>query len=358
MSKAKDRKNALDSLFGGGGMADMVAAGSAQRPRLASGAIGAAEINLIRDERDRLKEEVSDLSGRLSSAVAVVELDPSKVHPSFVPDRMVVEHDPAFDALKESIEQTGQQVPILVRPHPTEENQFQIAFGHRRWRACRDLGIKVRGVVRALSDEELLIAQGQENHERKDLSFIETCLFVLRLSADYPQSVICKAINKDKSLVSKYRKLAATMPESFLMTIGPAPKIGRPRWEEMAGYFSEDGKMDPVHQKAVDWLFASEAFLDLDSDERFLAVLEALQEADNGVHTEAPEQTVAAKTAKPAGSSNKGWFGDRQVAFKQTAKATSFIVDHTANPELADYLMQHIDELVRRFEEEHKEPEQ
>ncbi|MDX5594370.1 plasmid partitioning protein RepB [Pseudovibrio sp. SPO723] len=356
MSKAKDRKNALDNLFGGGGMAGMVAAGASARPRLSSGAIGAAEINLIRDERDKLRVEVDELTGKLSTSVAVVELDTAKVQPSFVPDRMVVEHDPAFEALKASIKETGQQVPILVRPHPSEADSFQIAYGHRRWRACRELGMPVRGVVRELTDEELLIAQGQENHERKDLSFIETCLFVLRLSSDYPQSVICKAINKDKSLVSKYRKLAATMPEDFLVRIGPAPKIGRPRWEELAGYFHEDGSLSPGHQKAVEWLFASEAFGELDSDERFISILEALNETPSEAQTP-PEQNNAqtSPVTDVSSSSRKGWFGEKRVAFKQGPKATSFTVDHRAHPLLASYLMERMEELVRQFEEEHGE---
>ncbi|MFC7555837.1 ParB/RepB/Spo0J family partition protein [Pseudoroseomonas wenyumeiae] len=60
-----------------------------------------------------------------------------------------------------------------MRPHPTEPGRFQVAFGHRRLRAARDLAKPVRAVVRPLSDRELVLAQGQENSARANLSFIE-----------------------------------------------------------------------------------------------------------------------------------------------------------------------------------------
>ena len=53
-----------------------------------------------------------------------------------------------------------------------KEGFYQVAYGHRRVRATAILGIKVRAIVRDLTDAELVIAQGQENNARQDLSFI------------------------------------------------------------------------------------------------------------------------------------------------------------------------------------------
>ncbi|WP_164125936.1 ParB/RepB/Spo0J family partition protein, partial [Stenotrophomonas maltophilia] len=66
-------------------------------------------------------------------------------------------------AFRDLIRQHGQNVPILVRPKPGDTEGYEVAFGHRRLRAARELGIKVRAVVRSLTDEQLVIAQGQEN---------------------------------------------------------------------------------------------------------------------------------------------------------------------------------------------------
>ena len=45
----------------------------------------------------------------------------------------------------------------------------------------RSWGRPVKAVVKKLGDEELVIAQGQENNERQDLSYIEKARFAHRL---------------------------------------------------------------------------------------------------------------------------------------------------------------------------------
>ncbi|WP_068088814.1 plasmid partitioning protein RepB [Polycladidibacter stylochi] len=349
MTKAKDRKNALDSLFASGPMSPMGASGAVQRPRLSSGAIGAAEINLIKDERDKLKEELKQLSSKVEGSAQIVELDTQKVLPSFIADRMEVAFDPAFEALKESISETGQQVPILVRPAPKQEGCYQIAYGHRRWRACQALGIAVKGTIRELTDEELLIAQGQENHERKDLSFIETCLFVRRLAQDYPQSLIVKAIGKDKSLVSKYRRLAETVPELYLRSIGPAPKIGRPRWEELASFF-QNGLLPEAYQSAVDKSIESEAFVQAASDDRFVMLLQLLQKLKSDGDPQ-ENKSKKEKAESKAFELPKSWSKIDSVAVKSSETTTSFTINHRQTPGLKEFLLDQLPELLQQFDD-------
>ncbi|MFP3581837.1 ParB/RepB/Spo0J family partition protein, partial [Arthrobacter sp. SIMBA_036] len=70
---------------------------------------------------------------------------------------------------------------VLLRPHPEAKSRYQVAYGHRRLAATRKLGIKVRAVIRELTDEQLVVSQGQENSARTNLSFIERALFAARL---------------------------------------------------------------------------------------------------------------------------------------------------------------------------------
>uniref|UniRef100_UPI001D0E2864 ParB/RepB/Spo0J family partition protein n=1 Tax=Klebsiella pneumoniae TaxID=573 RepID=UPI001D0E2864 len=72
-------------------------------------------------------------------------------------------------------------MPILVRPHPTIDGRYQVAYGHRRLVAVRQLGFKVKAVIRELSDDQLVVSQGQENNARTNLSYIERALFASRL---------------------------------------------------------------------------------------------------------------------------------------------------------------------------------
>ena len=165
---------------------EMIAAGKPKEPpredtRVArtSGAVKAMNLGL-----QRLSDEAAaaqSLRMTLASSDQVVEIEPADIDVSFIADRIVVENDSSFLSLKEKISEHGQQVPILVRPHPNDPKRFQAAYGHRRLRVASQIGRTVKAIVRSLSDAELVVAQGQENSERRDLTFIERALFASHL---------------------------------------------------------------------------------------------------------------------------------------------------------------------------------
>ena len=130
------------------------------KARVPSGAVRAIGLELSR--LGNAAHEASRLREQLHTGNAVLDLDPSLVSSSFVSDRLSRNEDPDYRKLVESIRESGQQVPILVRPHPEQRDGFQVAFGHRRRDAARELGIAVRAIVRPLSDQELIVAQGKE----------------------------------------------------------------------------------------------------------------------------------------------------------------------------------------------------
>ena len=102
------------------------------------------------------------------------------------------------------------------------------------------LGIKVRAVVQSLSDRELVIAQGLENSERRDLSYIERSLYAARLEdRGFDRGDICDALATDKGELSKLISVARAIPQDIIDAIGPAPKAGRRRWLALADAIQE-----------------------------------------------------------------------------------------------------------------------
>ncbi|WP_225865039.1 ParB/RepB/Spo0J family partition protein [Ideonella benzenivorans] len=80
---------------------------------------------------------------------------------------------PEFESLKQDIAHAGGNVqPILVRQAAGQEGRYEVVFGHRRHRACLELGVPVLAMVTTspLSDAELFAAMDRENRERADLS--------------------------------------------------------------------------------------------------------------------------------------------------------------------------------------------
>ena len=155
--------------------------------RVGSGVVAATKETVIaelRQERDRLRAQLSEQPDS-----DVVELDPAVIDPSPFPDRLTdAASEEAILTLRQSIEERGQEIPILVRPHPEIEGRYQIAYGHRRFKAISGIAGKlVRAVVRKLTDAELVQAQGVENSDRQDLSFIERVLFAAHVRALCPE---------------------------------------------------------------------------------------------------------------------------------------------------------------------------
>lgn len=132
------------------------------KARAASGAVKAMGLSLGSITREA--EEARVLREALNQGERIVSLDPALVEASFIEDRLTNGEvdDPDFLALVESIRENGQQSPILVRPHPERQGHYQTAYGHRRLKAVRRLELQVKAIVRPLTDDELVLAQGKE----------------------------------------------------------------------------------------------------------------------------------------------------------------------------------------------------
>jgi ParB family transcriptional regulator, chromosome partitioning protein len=79
-------------------------------------------------------------------AQSVIDIEPDLIEASFVADRLEVSEE-HHRSLVESIREHGQQVPVLVRPHPEKEGRYQIAYGRRRLLAARDHGRRVQAAL-------------------------------------------------------------------------------------------------------------------------------------------------------------------------------------------------------------------
>ena len=77
----------------------------------------------------------------------------------------------AFEGLKADIYSAGGNVQaIKVRPIPgSDPQQYEVVFGHRRHRACLELGLPVLAVVEPITEQALFQEMDRENRQREDL---------------------------------------------------------------------------------------------------------------------------------------------------------------------------------------------
>lgn len=269
-------------------------------------------------------ERAEEIERQLAKGLAVVELDADEIDPSFVQDRM----DGDIDGLISSIEEQGQQVPILVRPHPDQNGRYQVAFGHRRLRAVKQLGFRAKAVVRELTDEQLVIAQGQENNERQDLTFIEKARFAARLREQFPRDIIIASLSVDKGDLSKMLAIVDALPAELIDAIGPAPGVGRPRWLELAELMEKA----PALQDAVNYA-QSEVVQHLGSEDRFKALVTHLKPR---------------RAAKGAPGILASPSGVRLAEIKNSRSKLEITVDKKLSPAFAAFILE---KLPKLFEE-------
>jgi hypothetical protein len=80
-------------------------------------------------------------------------------------DRYPIDRE-KIDNLKISINKTGFWDNVLVRPHPTEEGAYELAYGHHRYQALQEIKIDVIDApVKMLTDVQMIQIMADENYE-------------------------------------------------------------------------------------------------------------------------------------------------------------------------------------------------
>lgn len=297
--------------------------------RVTSGAVRS-----LKDTFSDVERQYEALREQLATGTVAIELDPSTVDPSPFADRFE-EQDPAADAtLKQSIADRGQEIPILVREHPTIPGRYQSAYGHRRVRVTRTLGIKVKAYVRVLTDEDLVVAQGIENSGREDLSFIERAAFALTLEdAGFQRSLIQSALSVDRAEVSKLIGVAKAVPSDLQKAVGRAPKVGRPRWLALADAVSDTKTLAKV-RKATQ----ADAFRSAHTNDRLALLLLAAKKIDSAV------------TGGSGPVSIRNSDGEEIARIVRTVKRSRIEVVEDA--EFVDFLVSKLPDLHRSYKSE------
>lgn len=321
------RKDTLRRLLGG----EMTPEPEAATPpepaasRVPSGAVRAMGLSL-----GQLREEAEALRARIEGGETVVTLDPALVEASFVADRIAGDSEAELSELVQSIATSGQQVPVLVRPHPEKAGHYQIAYGHRRLLAVKRLGIPLQAVIRPLSDAELVVAQGKENIERRNLTFIERALFAAHLEArGFDRPTLHAALAVQSAEMTRYLQVVRAIPRAVILAIGAAPRTGRPRWLEMQRLFA-DTEAPALAEHAM----ASPGFRALNSDARFQRVFAALRDG------------------RPAAEADPWWRnpqGDPVVKVEPGPQGLRLTVNDRLEPEFGRFLVQQLDTLYRAF---------
>ncbi|MBK3745022.1 plasmid partitioning protein RepB [Paraburkholderia aspalathi] len=289
-----------------------------------------ASKSMIRSVNELAKQADAYLEGE-----HVIELDPETVDVSFVADRLGDDQE-KFHELLEAVRERGQNTPILVRPHPDVDGRYMVVFGHRRVRVARELGLKVRAVVKVLDDKTHVIAQGQENSARANLSFIEKAMFAKRLEEmGYDRETISSALSTNAAAISKMVTVVTRVPMDVIQHIGAAPAVGRERWLELSLLVTK--KADEVLH-----IITGTEFELLNSNERFERLFSGLNLKGKPVR-----KTLEKPAAIAWAPSDKSV----SVSLKKTPKRSTLSLTEKDNGAFAEYINGQLEALYEGFKQ-------
>jgi ParB family chromosome partitioning protein len=118
--------------------------------------------------------------------------------------------------LEASIRDKGVLQPILVRPSPKTQGEYEIVAGERRWRAAQQAGLRaIPALVRVLDDDKAFEIAIVENVQREDLNAMEEAqaYATLMRRMAYTQDKAAAAVGKSRSHVANTLRLLQ-LPDS------------------------------------------------------------------------------------------------------------------------------------------------
>ncbi|MBY5551116.1 plasmid partitioning protein RepB [Rhizobium leguminosarum] len=279
-------------------------------------------------------DEMAAQADRFLEGEAIVELDPAIIDVSFLRDRL--EDDQAdFDELLTAIRDRGQDTPILVRPHPSTTSRYMVVFGHRRLRAAAALGRKVRAIVKDLKDSDHVVAQGQENAARANLSFIEKATFAAEVSRrqfDGDNAIVLVALSIDRATLSKMLAVSA-IPKEILDAVGAAKGIGRDRWYDLKNSLERPSTLQEAKAFIETDEFRSKA-----GDDRFNSLLAFVK--------------AVGKQARPKSAKARKWASeDKAVSadIKSDGKTYTFALKAKDASGFGDFIAENLGELYQAY---------
>ena len=231
----------------------------------------------MREELQALRAKLKQFDGSMATRL----IDPASIKLS----RWANRHEAsfatqAFASLKASIEHAGgNSQPILVRS--TVEGQFEIVFGHRRHRACAELGLPVMAVVwdKPMPEAELFASMDRENRERADLSPYEQ-------GSSYQAAI-------ESGLFPSMRRLAESLGISHTWVRKALMVAQLP--QPVLSAFRTPIEVQPKHAEAV------HAALEVDRR----VVLRRAELLSANPHRLGPQQVVDQLTSRPSDDSRK-----------------------------------------------------
>ena len=265
------------------------------------GAVSTMKIDMLKGEVDKLRLGKPEVS-----------IDPKEIRASEWANR----HDDSFksaefEALRAEIKSAGKNTQaIKVRPirNSTDGFKYEVVFGHRRHRACLELGINVVAIIEDLDDKHLFIEMDRENRQRADLRPYEQGRMYVRAL--------------DKGLFTSIRKLAEDVGAD---STNASRVIAMARWPATV-LDAFESRLDVQYR----WIIDLNAILERDPDVVLARAADISSKRAAGaiVSSQGAFNSLTGKVDKPATSKPRLVpIGNKVLSISERNNKVSFVLD-------------------------------
>ncbi len=167
------------------------------------------------------------------SGEGIADIDIRKISRAARQSRQVFDADKIAE-LANSIRASGLLQPIIVRPKPGGEDEYELVAGERRWRAAQAAGLtNVPSIVRKMDDNQAAVLGLMENVQRQDLGPYEQAVALKELMTtySYTQQALGERLGMPRASIANLLRL---------LNLAPA-----------ARQLLRDGLLDPGHAKVI-----------------------------------------------------------------------------------------------------------
>jgi ParB family chromosome partitioning protein len=159
-------------------------------------------LSALLGENDAPKAAAGEAGGPREIPIELIARNPDQPRRAFA--------EAEIEELAASIREKGVLQPVLVRPAPGAQGQYQLVAGERRWRAAKKAGLRaLPALVRELDDLQVLEIAIVENVQRSDLNPVEEALGYRALMDRFgrTQEAVAQVVGKSRPHVANALRL-------------------------------------------------------------------------------------------------------------------------------------------------------
>jgi ParB family chromosome partitioning protein len=200
-------------------------------------------------------------------------------------------------ALSQDIIKNGQIEPVILRKSQEPGYKYEVIAGSRRWKACLEAGIPLKGIVRDFTDEQAAIAQIKENQK------VSIC--------DYSKGIYYAKLIKEKKITTAKLAESIGCSQNKLLNFLSFNKIPQTIWDAV-------GNLSKVSSRTASTIYA----LSRKGKSYIAALIDQAEEIRKGIGSRTlenkvfkavhgnPPQGVGEKIALPSGKVIAHWTKD------------------------------------------------